>query len=147
MIFSQSQAQCYLVGGSSSWVASGEPHDGRRTYHTAPSASFSPTKTAVLLQVPHSMCHVCSPRNSMCSRKCARPGRWTGSEAAPTSTDIAAAAFVALGSLMTITYRIHPQKYPSIANRTLFLNLGVGYSCFKTLSARFEYTAVHSGAR
>lgn len=44
-----------------------------------------------------------TPRNSMCSKKWASPGSPGGSDAAPTSTDIAAAALVALGSLITIT--------------------------------------------
>ena len=46
------------------------------------------------------------PRKSMCSQKCANPGMSTGSEHAPTRTDIEAAAAVDVGSEQSSTRRL-----------------------------------------
>lgn len=45
------------------------------------------------------------PRNSMCSQKCANPGKLSGSLMCPTSTVMAAAALSVAGSLMSSTFR------------------------------------------
>lgn len=67
-----------------------------------------------------------SPRNNMCSKKWARPGSPSGSDAAPTSTDIAAADLVALGSLMTNTYS---QILSSFRVIGIIVMLSVSSSC------------------